>query len=104
MKISCLRVPYLRLPAVAHAEKEKAVQNKAYTDAVRSHQRQEEILGFRKIPVQSQGMHLQTLLSFSSYDYEDCAGPESEDEDEGPPTASSSSIVFIFVFYNLTEL
>jgi len=27
-------------------EKEKAVQNKAYTEAVRSHQRQEEILGF----------------------------------------------------------
>jgi hypothetical protein len=37
---------------VAQAEKEKANQNKAYTEAVRSHQRQEEILGFQRIPVQ----------------------------------------------------
>jgi hypothetical protein len=41
---------------VAQAEKEKAVQNKAHAEAVRSHQRQEEILGFRKIPVQPQGL------------------------------------------------
>jgi hypothetical protein len=61
--------------AVAQAEKEKAVQNKVYTEAVRSHQRQEELLGFRKIPVHSQ----------------DDAGPESEDEDEAP---TASSVVF----------
>ena len=45
---------HICLPAVAQAEKEKAVQNKAYTGAVRSHQRQEEILGFQKIHVQPQ--------------------------------------------------
>jgi hypothetical protein len=46
----------LRRPAVAQAEKEKAVQNKAYTEAVRSHQHQEEILGFWKISVQPKGL------------------------------------------------
>ena len=45
---------FLALPAVTQAEKEKAVQDKAYTEAVQSHQSQEEILGFWKIPVQSQ--------------------------------------------------
>lgn len=59
---------HICVPAVAQAEKEKAVQNKAYTEAVRSHQRQEEILGFRKIPVQPepQGLSYQILLSFGS--------------------------------------
>ena len=55
MDLSSLRDSYLHLPAVAQAKKAKTVQNKAYTEAVRSHQRQEEILGFQKIPVRPQG-------------------------------------------------
>lgn len=72
-----LGVLYLHLSAVAQAEKEKAVQNKAYNEAVRSHQREEEILGFRKIPVQPQGHE----------DFAAPARPESEDDD---------SVVFLF--------
>jgi hypothetical protein len=56
MNLSRLRYSYLHLPAVAQTEKDKALQNKAYTEAVQSHQCQEEILGFKKIPVQSQGV------------------------------------------------
>jgi len=56
----------MRLSAVAQAEKNKANQNKAYTEAVRSHQLQEEILGFQRIPVQ-QGLSLLILLSFDSF-------------------------------------
>jgi hypothetical protein len=43
----------LTLPPVEQekANKIKATKDKALQEAVRSHQRQEEILGFRKIPV-----------------------------------------------------
>ncbi|EDR03012.1 uncharacterized protein LACBIDRAFT_331974 [Laccaria bicolor S238N-H82] len=54
-------------------QKQVVAQDKAYTQALRAHQAQEEIMGFQKLPV-----HARDSLSG---DVDEEMGPESEDED-----------------------
>jgi hypothetical protein len=79
----------------------KAAEDKAYQDAVRAQQREEEFSGFRKNPApgrarpQSEGKHFPFLMNFIDYEETDdyLDGPESEDNDNVDGVISN--IIFI---------
>ena len=73
----------------------KATQDKVYQSAVRGQQREEENLGFHKLPVRPppQGKHILFLLNHVNYeqtntDLAEWDAPESEDD----PNAGDDSI------------
>jgi hypothetical protein len=62
---------YIFLLEQEKASKAKAVKDKAYQEAMRSQQRQEEFNGFRKQPARAppQGKLTPLLLSYIDYEY-----------------------------------
>lgn len=84
--VVCCAITWLTSHLVTEkVQKQVVAQDKAYTQALRAHQAQEEIMGFQKLPVHAR----------DSSNVDEEMGPESEDEDH-PATAGNGVYFFLF--------
>ena len=83
--------------------KAQAAKEKAYHEAVRSQQRQEEINGFRKLPARAPLKVCQPPLPLSHVDPVtdvDWDGTESEDGDGDDPDQAICSYLFVIIQFD----